>query len=349
MNVSKRVAGSTRRRVAYGFAVIPLGIGMAVLGVWLLRPWLAIDAPAVWLMKANSALCVVLISLATLLLVNEQRDAPGRLRRALGALACAVTIATAVEYATGWELGIDQLLAADPSLSFPGRMSPWSAALFALLAATTVFHGSRFGRIADLALVGAGITLQLVWAGYLYGVIELYGIDRWTIVSPQTLFCASSLGVALLAVRLAHGGLAIASRASPGGAIVRTLLPIAWVLPLVLGWLRLLAQWQGLISSTPMGVAIFAVAQTLVLSALIYWFAARVDALQQRYVEERERREELERFVAICAWTGRVRWNGEWVRIERYLHERFGVEVTHTISEEAAERLAAEAESQPAD
>lgn len=37
-------------------------------------------------------------------------------------------------------------------------------------------------------------------------------------------------------------------------------------------------------------------------------------------------------FVTICAWTGSVLWRGSWVSIERYLRERFGVEVTHGIS-----------------
>jgi hypothetical protein len=153
------------------------------------------------------------------------------------------------------------------------------------------------------------------------------------------------LTLALVAARLGRGLFAIASRASAGGSLVRTLVPVAWLLPLLLGLLRLFAQGNGIIGSTTMGVAIFAVANTVLLTALIYGFARHVDAGERRYVEERERREELERFVAICAWTGRVRWNGEWVRIERYLLDRFGVEVTHTISDEAMASFSGEDES----
>ena len=329
----------TRRWAAVVFAVVPLGIGAFVLASWLLRPWLALDVSSLWLMKANTALCVVATSLGVLLLVNERRDIPALLHRMLGALVFAITFATLVEYATGRNLGIDQLLAADPSSSLPGRMSLWTAAIFALFGATTLFHAGRLDRVADVALIGAGVALQLVWAGYLYDVLPLYGVDRLTLVSPQTLVCASSLGIALVTARLTRGALAIASRATAGGALVRVLLPVAWVLPLLLGWLRLLAESEGLIGSTSMGVALFAVTQTLVLAALIYWSARRLDGSEARYVEERERREELQRLVAICAWTGRVRWNGEWVRVERYLKERFGVEVTHTISDEAMEGL----------
>lgn len=141
--------------------------------------------------------------------------------------------------------------------------------------------------------------------------------------------------MAQLAARLDSGFLAIVTRRSAGGELARTLLPVAWVLPLLLGWLRLAAQAEGLIRSTQMGVALLAVTQTLVLMVLIYWLARRIDGLEARYREERERRQELERLVRVCAWTGRVRWQGEWVRVERFLAERFGLEVTHTISEEA--------------
>ena len=34
-----------------------------------------------------------------------------------------------------------------------------------------------------------------------------------------------------------------------------------------------------------------------------------------------------------------MRWKGEWVRVEHYLQERWGVRVTHTISDEAMQRM----------
>jgi hypothetical protein len=337
-----RGPGRAERRVARALAAISLAVGGGVLLAWLLRPWLDLDLPALWPMKANTALCAAASALATLLLVDERPGAAARLRRALGALVVALTLATALEYATGWTSGLDQLLAADPTGDLPGRMSPWTAATFALLATVIAFHGSRLDVVADAALIGSGVVLQLVWAGYLYGVVRLYGVDPRTLTSPQTLLCASLLGVALVLGRLGRGHLSIATRRTTAGTMVRVLMPVAWILPLAIGWLRLFAEGEGLILSTQMGVAIFAVAQTVVLTGLIYGFAYWADALERRYATERARREELERVVAICAWTGRVRWNGEWVRIEKFLAQRFGIQVTHTISEEALERLAEE-------
>jgi hypothetical protein len=49
--------------------------------------------------------------------------------------------------------------------------------------------------------------------------------------------------------------------------------------------------------------------------------------------------ERLRRIVTICAWTGQVKDGGEWVRMEDYLKNRFGVTVSHGVSEEAAEKI----------
>ena len=53
-------------------------------------------------------------------------------------------------------------------------------------------------------------------------------------------------------------------------------------------------------------------------------------------------RAENSTMARICAWTRRVELDGQWVSFETYLAETFGVEVTHTISEEGR-RLVAEA------
>jgi hypothetical protein len=152
---------------------------------------------------------------------------------------------------------------------------------------------------------------------------------------------------ALVAGRVAHGSFEITTRPTVGGTAARWLLPVALVLPPLLGALRLVARREGWIDSTEMGVALFAVAQTLTLAAVVYAFARHLDVVESRYVAERRRRTELARLVAICAWTGRVRWKGEWVRVERFLKERFGVAVTHTISEEAFAAIEREIDQLP--
>jgi CHASE3 domain sensor protein len=43
----------------------------------------------------------------------------------------------------------------------------------------------------------------------------------------------------------------------------------------------------------------------------------------------------LQNIITVCAWTQRVNYRGKWMRMEEFLWERFGVKVSHGISEEA--------------
>lgn len=74
-------------------------------------------------------------------------------------------------------------------------------------------------------------------------------------------------------------------------------------------------------------VLIGAVAVALVFVVMIM---VRVDKLQQ--------------FVTVCAWTGQVKYNGQWLRLDEYLQRQFGMAVSHSLSKEAAEKMMREIE-----
>jgi hypothetical protein len=54
------------------------------------------------------------------------------------------------------------------------------------------------------------------------------------------------------------------------------------------------------------------------------------------------RLEKLQQVVTICAWTGQVKHEGQWIRLDEYLQRRFGLSVSHGLSQEAAEKMIAE-------
>jgi hypothetical protein len=56
----------------------------------------------------------------------------------------------------------------------------------------------------------------------------------------------------------------------------------------------------------------------------------------------RLRLEKLQRVVTICAWTGLVYYEGQWIRMDEYLQRRFGLSVTHGLSKEASAKIIAE-------
>jgi CHASE3 domain sensor protein len=54
------------------------------------------------------------------------------------------------------------------------------------------------------------------------------------------------------------------------------------------------------------------------------------------------RLEKLQQVVTICAWTGQVKHEGQWIRLDEYLQRRFGLSVSHGLSKEAAEKMVVE-------
>ena len=49
--------------------------------------------------------------------------------------------------------------------------------------------------------------------------------------------------------------------------------------------------------------------------------------------------------VTLCAWSNTLRYDGEWISIDKYLSKRFGLSVSHGISPEALARFEAELDS----
>lgn len=55
------------------------------------------------------------------------------------------------------------------------------------------------------------------------------------------------------------------------------------------------------------------------------------------------RKRDLAAAFTVCAWTKRVKWRGAWVSFEEFFEQRFHLQFTHGISEEAARQFQAEA------
>ena len=56
------------------------------------------------------------------------------------------------------------------------------------------------------------------------------------------------------------------------------------------------------------------------------------------------RLEKLQEFVTVCAWTGQVKFQGQWLRLDEYLKKQFGIAVSHSLSQDAAEKMMREIE-----
>src|SRR5207249_8259937 len=161
-------------------AAASVALGVAGLLGWAFNvPALKGALPGLTSMRPNSALGLVLIGVG--LGLASWMDSPLHRSRAAEIVAWLITalgLVTLTEYATGWDLRIDQLLFRVPALalhaSSPGRMSPTTAACFFVLGLALVCSGARRYRAAVLLSSLVAVTGMIAILGYLYGVASLY-------------------------------------------------------------------------------------------------------------------------------------------------------------------------------
>ncbi|HZZ19320.1 MAG TPA: MASE1 domain-containing protein [Opitutaceae bacterium] len=72
-------------------------------------------------------------------------------------------------------------------------------------------------------------------------------------------------------------------------------------------------------------------------------FEAEQASLIEKLQASVEKVSRLEEIVTFCAWTGKVRLDEEWVSVERFLNERYNLNISHGISDDAMKRILADA------
>lgn len=228
-------------------------------------------------MKANTALCFLLLGLALYLQEDENRSR-SRIARPLIILALLIASVTLIEIAFSLDLGIDQLLFSDTpdsiATSAPGRMSAPTAVAFVLTGLVMLFHTIEDRARQLIILLAIGIALS---AFVSYPLNLVFGSSLFSVTGmalhTSTLFLI--LCSALLIERPASGWLQILFSVSPLGDNTRSLLATAILAPFLLGWLIFYGEsvgWYeaGLARST------YSVAVMLLLAIVVIYNAQRL-------------------------------------------------------------------------
>lgn len=197
----------TITRIAGGVAV---SVGLLVLiGFALDIAGLRSVLPGEVEMKSNSALAFILLG-ATLFLLQTPGAWVLLVVRGFIVVAGAISILTLAEYASGWNLAIDEILFREDAASRLSRMAPNTAFAFLLLcAALWLLSGPR--EISRPWIVGglASIVVTLGLFGIFGDVVDHSSGDRWgklTVMAPMTALQLISLGstVCCVAWRVAN-------------------------------------------------------------------------------------------------------------------------------------------------
>ena len=311
-NVAQSAIVRADERLALLAGLLACTVGVVVLVGWaagleLLRSFL----PGALPMKANAALLLVLSGTALALRGSGRRT---RVEDALAIGVLGIATATALEFATGADFGIDRLLVSDvaqPGAPYAGRMALGAVigfeatglALLAIGRSWRGWHPSAF--FAGLAGLVGGLGIL----GYLYGANDLTSIGSVTQISFPTVLGLAILAGGLVAADPEHGLMRMLRDPSLAGQLTRRLVPtIVLVLP-VAGWLKIGMVQAGILDER-VAVAAMVCLDILVLVGVGIWIAAGVERLDHARVAARRERDRLletsENLIAITDPAGRL-------------------------------------------
>jgi signal transduction histidine kinase/CheY-like chemotaxis protein len=289
------------------------GLVVAALGALVLAGWATgVDSltrlfPGFISMRPNTALTLMACGLGAALAAPAGAGTTARsASRALGALAVALAAWTLAEHLTGRAPSIDQILIAVPRA--PGELHPGRMPLLATLATlllgmslTTLdlAQPSGFRPAPLLALVAGLVPLQAL-VSFAYGLAPQYAGSPFAQTAPQTAAGLALLTAAVLAARPEHPPARLLASAGPGGTLTRRLLIPVVLIPVLLGYVFVVAgprlgQYEALVGASLLVVS------AVVTGSLVVWRNARE---VQRSDDERARVEDTLR--AEREWLRRV-------------------------------------------
>ena len=205
----------------------------------------------------------------------------------LGAIVVVIAVLKLIGYQYNWERGVDTyLFYYKLGVS---RMSPNAAFSFLLIGLALVLMDVQVRGRAYL-WQGCGIAATAVgllsMSSYFHNVLLLYGIAGYVPVVPDTATEFLILCFGLLCARPHREPVATIISTTEGGSVARRLLPAAFIIPLLLDWVRI--QVESLYGYE-FGLSLFTLLNILAFALLIWWNAAslsRVDAERRRSEEQ---------------------------------------------------------------
>jgi signal transduction histidine kinase/DNA-binding response OmpR family regulator/HPt (histidine-containing phosphotransfer) domain-containing protein len=270
-------------------------IGLLALAGWTFDiEWLRSGIPGLTAMNpGGTALAVVLAGLALWLLGP---DPPPDRRRVLGRIFAALVVTIAATRFAGylfhWDGGPDQWFFHDMlqreavRLGYVNRSAPNTAAGLLTVGIALLTLDSRYRRVRPAELFGLLTALMglLTVLGYAYSAGALTGVREFIPMAPNSAAAFLLLGLGVLCARPNLGLMAVITAEGAGGVLARRLLPAAVLIPVALGWLRLVAHHARLVDLI-LGISLLVLGHIIVFTALIWWTAASLGRSDRKRLE----------------------------------------------------------------
>ncbi len=289
----------------------------------------------------NPVTAINFAALGAGLVVLGKHPAARRASRVLGMFVCVIAALRVSDYLWQTGLQVDRLLFASQLGAVPNqppnRMAPNTAIAQMLLGAALASYGARIAKlkIPEALAIPTLVIALFAMVGYAYGLRTLYSLGPFVPMAVHTAVALFALSVAIVLADAEHGIAKLWRRPSLAGIMTRRLLPVAVMLPALIGWLRLRGELAGMYPSG-VGVALFAVSTSIIFATLVLRTGASLQRTDEQRVLAQEQLEqvverlartnsELERLATVDGLTGVLnrrawleRFEAEIARAKRY-------------------------------
>ena len=275
---------STSKKLSLLLSLLVFATGAVVLAGWLLQiPILMTWGPGLVAMKFNTAIAFMIAAISMALLQREQVNFFYVVGKILAAIVAIIGLATLGQFIFGTNLGIDNLFITEQAIEnnnpFPSRMSPLSAICLSFLGCSLLLLDARKQSRTNPSEILAALSLAVSLVGlmgYIYSVHALYRIGIYSSMALHTAVASVLMAVAIILSRPARGLPALLTGDTSGAMLARRVLPLAIVIPVLIGWLRVLGERAGFYES-PFGTGMFATILVAFFVTLIWATALFVD------------------------------------------------------------------------
>jgi PAS domain S-box-containing protein len=291
-----------------GSLVVITGI-LVLFGWWINNQFLKSIRSDTVPMNPITAIGFILAGITLLLKQEEIKGKRNKMANVLADLVLLTGCLKLFSVITNLHIPFDNLLFRgrlwNPELQHYDTIAPNTAINFVLSAFALLFlnketsHGRRPSQY--IAIVVTLISLVSLY-GYIYGITALYSVKTFIPMAIHTAFCFLLLGAGILFAHPDKGSMAVVIGENSGQILFMRF--VAFILPLVYGWLKIQGENAGLFSKE-LGTALFAILTYVV----AMFFLARQSVLQHK-IRETKRiamlaiRENEERLQAILDNSG---------------------------------------------
>lgn len=203
-------------------------VSLVVLGGWVF-PVVGKALPEGWtLMKANTAFCILLSTVALLII----RSGPGRIKcrfsKVLALIIIVLTGSALLGHFSGRSFWLDTWITPDSGAEMPGRMSIQTGLFFFLTGMTLLLNGMKENRgnlVLDCLVVMEGAIAVIVFTGYMFAALNLFGQSLQTRTSPHTLLSMILIVFSVAVLRIDSGIFSVFAGIGIGSHFARIALP----------------------------------------------------------------------------------------------------------------------------